>query len=171
MTPQTIAAHAIYLTVREQYLAGNLTHSAATPILTQAMALRTGFMKVVGITKEALEAYQAAGFIYIKGIQRAHLNDRIITFSEMLGHPEPMTAQEMANYYEERDQTVLALSSQNKNINDLDFIPIDDPSLFAAQRFGFYFTKKREGAFLRGLASEHLNSGDDPLIANRERGG
>ena len=155
MTPQTIAAHAIYLTVREQCLAGNLTRSASTRILTHALSQRAGFMKVVGITKEAVEAYEASGFVYSKGIQRAHLNDRMHTITDMIERPEPMTAAAMAEYYDERDHTVLALSGQNSKINSLEFIPIDDPTVFVSTSVGFRFAKKREGALLRELVSEH----------------
>ena len=79
--------------------------------------------RVIGITHKALFLFKENDFKKKRGIkiQRAHLVDRDYWYS-VLFETEWENSKQWYNFVYENDRTVLALSSENKNIKKIDFI-------------------------------------------------
>ena len=85
-----------------------------------------------------------------KGINRAHLQDRIKTNRYLLDNE--LSFEEFWLYIDKFDRTIIALSSENSKINEIKYIPINETlDLFKAMKIGFSFGKRKEGAYLKSL--------------------
>ena len=86
------------------------------------------------------------------GIQRAHLNNRNNAFLEML-NTEFQNSIEWWNFYYERDRTILALSSENRGIENgiINYLEIDENlGLFRSNRISWRHSRY-EMVFLTNL--------------------
>ena len=70
--------------------------------------------RVIGITKEALNVFQAHGFKKVSrmGINRGHIFDRKDTLQYMLDYPF-RDVEEWWNFFYDRDKTILMTSTEN----------------------------------------------------------
>jgi hypothetical protein len=111
--------------------------------------------RVVGVSKEALIALKQNG--YRKSglkLQRAHINDRDVWYSEILTRSF-MDCNDWYRFYYENDMTILALSSENKNIKDVQYYPIDtNLNLFRSNRISWSHSKP-EIDFLKNLVTQN----------------
>jgi hypothetical protein len=97
--------------------------------------------RVVGITEAALRKFEEHNFRKESGmgIQRAHLNNRNNAFLEML-NTEFHNSNEWWNFYYERDKTILALSTENRGIENgiINYIEINEKlGLFRSNRISW----------------------------------
>jgi hypothetical protein len=97
--------------------------------------------RVVGITESALRKFEEHDFRKKSGIgiQRAHLYNRNNAFLEML-NTEFHNSNEWWNFYYERDKTILALSTENRGIENgiINYIEIDENlGLFRSNRISW----------------------------------
>ncbi len=111
--------------------------------------------RVIGVSKEALIAlkhnkYRKSGL----KLQRAHINDRDIWYNELLSKAF-VDCNEWYKFYQDNDKTILALSSENKNIKNVQYFPIDpNLNLFKSTRISWGH-KKEEIEYLKNLASKY----------------
>ncbi len=110
--------------------------------------------RVVGITESALRKFEEHEFRKESGmgIQRAHLNNRNNAFLEML-NTEFQNSDEWWDFYYERDQTILGLSSENRGIENglVNYIEIDENlGLFRSNRISWKHSRA-EMDFLTNL--------------------
>ncbi len=93
--------------------------------------------RVVGITPKALALFEKHKFKKVKDlkIQRAHIKDRDIWYGELF-NKKWEDSNSWYKFIHENDQTVLALSSENKNINEIDYLKFDKniTNLFCSKR-------------------------------------
>jgi hypothetical protein len=108
--------------------------------------------RVIGVSKEALIAIKQNG--YRKSglkLQRAHINDRDIWYNELLNRAF-VDCNEWYKFYQDNDKTILAFSSENKNIRNVQCFPIDpNLNLFKSTRISWTH-KKAEIEYLKNLA-------------------
>lgn len=109
--------------------------------------------RVVGITTNALSGFKDNKFVGSGSkVQRAHLHNRSETFNIMM-QMKFNDYEELWGFYFRRDKTVLALSSENSNINNMNYIEINqDRALFKNGTVGWKHTQK-EREFLKELSS------------------
>ena len=113
--------------------------------------------KVVGITPNALDLLKKNGFNLKNkntnknlSIQRAHLEDRDIWYSELL-ETDWKDSQSWHQFVRSKDNTVLALSSENKNIKSIVYIKFENfENLFRSTRISWQHGPK-EKEFLKSL--------------------
>jgi hypothetical protein len=109
--------------------------------------------RVVGITHNALSLFKEHDFKKKSGIkiQRAHLIDRDHWYS-VLFETEWENSKQWYNFVYENDRTVLALSSENKNIKKIDFIKFKEGNeiLFRSTRISWKHGNE-EISFLKNL--------------------
>jgi hypothetical protein len=111
--------------------------------------------RVIGVSKEALVALKQNGYTK-KGIklQRAHINDRDIWYNELFNRSF-VECNEWYKFYQDNDKTILALSSENKNIRNVQYFPIDiNLNLFKSTRISWAH-KKAEKDYLKDLAEKN----------------
>jgi hypothetical protein len=121
--------------------------------------------RVIGITEEALKAFQSNGFNRIPNkkdpirVERAHINQRAIWVKELFER-EWTCAKEWSDFLYENDRTVLATSVENK-MSDQKGIPLviayeipDTGEYFPGQFIGCKFRKKVEGELLKSFLTE-----------------
>jgi len=93
--------------------------------------------RVVGITPNALLLFKEHKFKKVKNIkiQRAHLKNRDYWYGILFSN-EWKDSNIWYEFIQENDQTVLALSSENKNINKINYIKFDKETtnLFRSKR-------------------------------------
>jgi hypothetical protein len=116
--------------------------------------------RVIGITHNALSLFKENDFKNKSGmkIQRAHLVDRDYWYG-ILFETEWENSTHWYNFVYENDKTVLALSSENKNIKDLEYIKfqVENDSLFRSKRITWTHGNE-EISFLKNLIpSENLS--------------
>lgn len=111
------------------------------------------------ITIGALQAYKDNDFGHVKGLERAHITPRRETLKNILYQKYPEN--DWWDWYIERDYTVLAKRSENrdeKNFEKLSTIPIPlNLELFQGKRVGWVFDEP-EKKFLQGLARDHFKN-------------
>lgn len=111
------------------------------------------------ITLGALQAYKDNNFEHVRGLERAHIIPRRETLREILYRQYPGT--EWWGWYIERDYTVLAKRSENrdeKNFDELFKIEIPiSKQLFRGKRVGWVYGEPEKN-FLRKIAQIHLKS-------------
>lgn len=147
-------AYDLYLVIFQRYHEGRLPLGRATQILTIASSISSAAWRVVGITKEALAAFEEIGFTNKpKGIQRAHLVDRVETFRQLLNAANPVQRSHFQELVSDGDRTVLCLEGQNKRIAGIPFIALENPDgkLFANKFIGCSYRSRHEGEALRQL--------------------
>jgi len=109
--------------------------------------------RVVGITPEALSLFKKNKFKKVKNIkiQRAHLKDRDIWYGKLF-EEEWKDSNSWYEFIHKNDQTVLALSSENKNIKGINYIEFDKTTtnLFRSKRITWTH-KAEEIKFLEEL--------------------
>ena len=113
--------------------------------------------KVIGITEACLRAFAENDFKSgVVKAQRAHLFQRRETYMNVIY--SDMTANEALQYIADRDISLMALRSENKDDNSLiNFAPIDpNDGYFPSASIGYTFRNKIEGQFLRQLAEQYL---------------
>jgi hypothetical protein len=111
--------------------------------------------RVIGVSKDALYALKQNGYRNsgLK-LQRAHLNDRDIWYNELLNRSF-LDCNEWYKFYQDNDKTILALSSENKNIRNVQYFPIDpNLNLFKSTRISWAH-KKAEIEYLKKLADKY----------------
>ena len=118
--------------------------------------------RVIGITKAALVLLKENDF-KLKGagknlpIQRAHLNDRDKWYTDLF----KKEFQNHIDWYEFiyfNDCTVLALSTENKKISEIDYIPFDEKSLlFKSTRISWTHSGK-ERIFLEEIYNDFIKN-------------
>jgi hypothetical protein len=111
--------------------------------------------KVIGVSKQALIALKQNGYKNsgIK-LQRAHINDRDVWYNELLSKAF-IDYNEWYKFYQDNDKTILALSSENKNIRNVQYFPIDtNLNLFKSTRISWTH-KKAEKDYLKDLAEKN----------------
>lgn len=110
--------------------------------------------RVVGITESAIRIFEEHDFRKEAGmgIQRAHLNNRNQAFLEML-NTEFNSINDWWDFYYERDRTILALSTENRGIENgfINYIEIDENlGLFRSNRISWRHSRD-EIIFLTNL--------------------
>ncbi len=111
--------------------------------------------KVIGVSKQALIALKQNGYKKsgIK-LQRAHINDRDVWYNELFSKAF-IDYNEWYKFYQDNDKTILALSSENKNIRNVQYFPIDiNMNLFKSTRISWAH-KKDEKDYLKDLAEKN----------------
>jgi len=124
-------------------------------LLTHLFGTLDDAWKVAGITENALNKLAKNDFKYKSGIgiQRSHIVDRQYFLSEILDVPFN-SEDELFDYYYENDKTILALSSENSNLDKAKIIPFDE-DLFKNKSVGYSYTKKEE-VFLKKIFEKSL---------------
>jgi hypothetical protein len=115
--------------------------------------------RVVGITYEALKAFERNGFKKVSkmGINRSHITPRKETYSFMLKNNFD-NSKEWWNYHFENDITILSTSSENLKGSNSEIIDIDPSlNLFRCRGFGWTHGKK-EILFLEKLYNEKITN-------------
>ena len=129
-------------------------------LLTELLAQYENTWRVIGITNAALEKFIQCDFIKIKGmgIQRAHLTDRIETYTYMFENVFYDT-DSWWEYHLEKDKTILSTSSENMSSILKDEIYFNDNVIYFDNNDSYFknagFTwsyRKKEEAFLRNVA-------------------
>ena len=121
--------------------------------------------RVVGITEEALKAFESTGFSRVPNnkdpmrVERAHIKQRSQWVKEMFER-EWSCAKEWADFLYENDRTVLATAYENK-MSDQKGEPLviayeipDNGEYFRSQFIGCKFRKKVEGVLLKSFLTE-----------------
>lgn len=116
---------------------------------------------IIGITPDALQLLGTNDF-YMKSkmtnknlaIQRAHLNDRHNWYGELFKR-DFFSAKEWYDFIQQNDKTVLGLSTENKRITEIEFIPITNSILFRSTRISWKHGNV-ERQFLRDLHEKHF---------------
>lgn len=115
-------------------------------ILSTLFASYANAWRVTGITQKALEVFASTNFKHVSkmGINRSHLTDRHLTYTHMLD-TNWTSWEEWWKYYQERDATVFATSSENLSKNLSQIFPIDNTlGLFKARGFGWTNNKAEQ---------------------------
>jgi hypothetical protein len=122
-------------------------------LLTELLAQYEGTWRVIGITKAALEKFIECDFVKVKrmGIQRAHLTDRIKTYTYMFENVF-YDADSWWKYHLQKDETILSTSSENMSSTLKDVIYFDNNDLYFKNAGFTWAYRKKEKAFLRELA-------------------
>lgn len=111
--------------------------------------------RVIGVSKEALTALKQNTYKK-KGIklQRAHINDRDVWYNELFNRSF-VDCNEWYKFYQDNDKTILALSSENKNIRNVQYFPVDpNLNLFKSTRISWSHSKP-EIDFLKNLVTQN----------------
>ena len=148
------ATHAIYLTLQEQFSLKNCSLKRANNVIGNLLGASASSWRVIGITPTALKLFHEVDFKKRpRGIQRAHKANRIDTVREILEVDQPLSEVELFNRWISKDETVLCLSKENKDILNIDPIKIENPEgeLFSNAYIGYSFRRAHEGQFLRDL--------------------
>lgn len=120
--------------------------------------------RVIGITKSALLLFKENDFkLKFKGknlpIQRAHLNDRDVWYTDLF-QKEFQNHIDWYDFICKNDNTILALSTENKKINEIDYILFDENSIklsfFKSTRISWKHSE-RERNFLKMIYKNITN--------------
>lgn len=146
------ATHKIYL----QLHAARHAYPAKTlrTVLSELLYAEPVAWRAVGITRAALDAYHQAGKNKIQGIERAHRTDRSKMIEHILDRDEPMTQNDLFDYWRETDQVVIALKGENRSNTLGQWIPFEnvDARYFPRLGIGFHYRYAIEGDLVRNLA-------------------
>lgn len=159
------ALHSIYAAQFDALLKypNVFTRADATRMLTGLMGSRPWSWRVIGITRDALDAFAENDFKRPAGkIQRGHRDDRASTARALFFERTlPMPLDEFFDFFLKRDQTVLMTKNENKQGGEFPkFIPIDaHHGLFPCGTLVGWQHRKAEVDFLRGL---HARLSDVP---------
>lgn len=113
--------------------------------------------RVIGMTKQCLQALHENDYNYkVVKPTRAHLYQRRETAEHILF--STMTAERALQYMYDRDITLLALRSENKDDGSLKAFVKFNPKngYFKGKNIGFNFSNKKEIPYLKNLAEELL---------------
>lgn len=141
------ATYAIYKATHEQYSLGNISLKRANNIVGSMLGASSNAWRVIGITQGALELAKEFGFLKNpKGVQRAHLFNRIDTIRDIMECANPFREMNLFNHWQERDKTVLCLTNENRKITEHQHHKISNPDgfLFANAYIGYSFHRERE---------------------------
>jgi len=106
---------------------------------------------VIGITEAALEKFKENDYKRTKGVNRSHIFQRSETSQKMFEKTD-WDIESWWNFYVERDECILATSSENMN-KEPDVIKYEVPrGLFKTRAIGFTL-KNAEKEFLKNLSS------------------
>ncbi len=158
---QRSACYAIYRVVHEQFRLGNITLKRSNTLIGSVLSDSPAGWRVIGITPAALNKFAGVGFRHVpKGVQRAHLCDRIDTAAMVLARNLPLTMSELFDIWEGRDQTVLGLSTENKTISETRYHKILNPNgeLFSNKYVGYRYSRSREGRYLQTILPQPVGS-------------
>lgn len=153
---QRTATYEIYKVAHQQFHLGNMSLKRCTTVIGSMIADTPSGWRVIGITHAALEKIASEDFRRVpRGVQRAHLFERIETIRMLLEDDTPLREEQVFEIWNKRDKTVLGLSSENKRISETPYYEINNPvgEFFPNNYIGYRFTQRREGAFLRNLWS------------------
>ena len=148
------ATFAVYKTVHREFALGNISLKRASNLIGLLLGAPKSSWRVVGITPAALELFRVEQFRKRpRGVQRAHLFNRIDTSREILETQSPLIEAELFDHWNSRDMTILSLSGENKNIAGIDAIHIENPNgeLFSNSYIGYSFKANHEGVLLSSL--------------------
>lgn len=131
-------------------------------LLTELLAETPNPWRVVGITQQALQIFIDNEFNRIPRmrINRAHLNDRNETYTHLFEfiYSDPS---EWWSYYYDRDETILATSSENMSNAFSDILNFSEFSFYNEQEnlfknvgFSWSYSKNKEKPFLQKIASQ-----------------
>lgn len=123
-------------------------------VISELMYAEPFAWRVVGITQAALAAYRDAGKNKVQGMERAHLTDRFKMIRHVLERNEPMSSEELFQYWRETDRVVIALKAENRGNALGQWVPFENPEAryFARLGIGFQYRHAIEGDLLRSLA-------------------
>ncbi|GAB3488528.1 hypothetical protein [Marinomonas epiphytica] len=122
-------------------------------LLTELFGQYDDGWRVIGITKSALQKFIESDFKRIPrmGIQRAHITDRVSTYTYMFENVF-YDADSWWEYHLKHDETILSTSSENMSSASTDIIYFDNnDSYFKGSGFSWGYRKK-EQAFLKEIA-------------------
>ncbi|MBS9718496.1 hypothetical protein ACFFUT_09135 [Pseudohalocynthiibacter aestuariivivens] len=156
-----IAAYAIYCVTHKQFSLGNISLKRANNIVGNMLAATPFGWRVVGITPSALSLFHDSNFrVRPKGIQRAHIFNRIDTVKELLNCDIPVEPEELFRTWELRDKTILCLNKENRRISEHKHFKIANPNglHFTNAYIGYSYSPQRDGQFLRELWEKHSAS-------------
>lgn len=161
-------AFAIFQVLRDGFLVGNIDLTRATRILNESLVAPGKGWRVIGITPAGLQHVEKANFENAKGLQRAHLFHRASTVREMLARSFK-DADEFYEYWHRRDITVLGLRSENRVIENGQYIPFHevDPNLFFTMNIGFRYKKSIEGIYLKYLLENYRSQNGEAYLVSK----
>jgi hypothetical protein len=144
--------HSVYVALHAHQAA--FGHMKMVNIVTCLFGREKWAWPVIGITPAALALYREAEWKRPKvKMVRAHLIPRSDMVRHILNRPEPMTEDELFDYWLKADRTVIVGPGENKK-NVPEYLPIDNPDcrLFTcSDGVGFDYHPAVEGAFLAAL--------------------
>ena len=125
-------------------------------VISELMYAEPFAWRAVGITRAALDAYHQAGKNRIQGIERAHLTDRFKMIVHVLDRDEPMTQDDLFNYWRETDQVVIALKAENRSNTLGDWVAFENlgARYFPRLGIGFHYRQAIEGDLIRSLTEQ-----------------
>jgi len=153
--------HGLYIALfkARQTCPGDFPDGYLTRILTAIMGIEDCGWRVIGITREALDALATNDFNKNKlhsKLCRGHKIDRIKTTRELFDREKPMKLDEFFKVFLRNDQTVIMLNEQNNHTKPFPkFIKIDNPDaeLFPNGSLMGWKHRKKEREYLRQLHS------------------
>jgi hypothetical protein len=112
--------------------------------------------RAVGITRATLAAYTEAGHRLISGIERAHLTDRNKMIDHIFERDQPLSFDELFDYWLKTDQTVIALRRENRSntLEERILFNNEDAKYFQRLGIGFQYRPAIEGELTRRLADK-----------------
>lgn len=146
--------NATYVMYRTLHASRHLFHiKTLRSVMTEMMYAEPEAWRAVGITRAALDAFDASGHRPIKGLERAHITDRFKMIANVFDCDEPLTFNELFNYWSETDRVVISLRSENRSNQLGDWIPFENANAKFFQRKGIGFTYR---AAVEGLLTRQL---------------
>jgi hypothetical protein len=121
----------------------NCPDSIKLKVLSTLFSINPNCWRVIGITAPAFAVFKQYGFKKVSGmkINRSHRFERKKTYEEMLEIGKGFTTpQDLWEYYWNRDETILATSSENLKNTSLDIlihVPQDERKLFRTRGFAW----------------------------------
>jgi len=118
-------------------------------MLQNLMGMNKDGWIIIGITEAALEKFKANDYKRPKGVNRSHIFQRSET-SQIMFEKTDWDIESWWNFYVERDECILATSSENMD-KEPDIIKYEVPrGLFKTRGFAF-IVSNAEKEFLKGL--------------------
>lgn len=155
------ATYEIYRVTQRQYLHKNMSLRRANNVLGNMLGGVPHGWRVIGITPNALRLFHEVEFrSRPKGVQRAHLFNRIETIKMLLSASELFSKEALFDTWQSRDKTILCLAKENRKINELEHCEIDNPDgrYFSNAYIGYSYSPSLEGKLLNSMwAASNLN--------------
>ena len=141
----------LYVHIRES----GLPNETQTNLIRALLSGEDWNLRVVGVSKAALERIRGNNFRRTKDIHRGHIKPFRDTCQQML--QTVMTEAEWCPLAYENDQCHLVTKEENNTENLSKIIQIDYKlGYFRNRQIGYAYSLKKEGAFLKELALKEL---------------